>query len=78
MLGPMNKQEEKREVPLILSIGSLTEHDVRVTTPIKYTKKLDVFRFGECGGSISIRGEKGLTAGGIEVGEETEALRRVQ
>lgn len=35
--------------------------DIRATTPIKYTKRLDVFRFGECGGSISMRGQKDLT-----------------
>ena len=32
--------------------------DVGVTTPIKYTGYLDVLRFGECGGSISIRGRR--------------------
>lgn len=32
--------------------------DVTVTTPIKYHRPLDVFRFGECGGSISIRGRR--------------------
>lgn len=31
-----------------------------VTTPIKYRKKLDVLRFGECGGSISVRGTKAI------------------
>jgi ubiquinone/menaquinone biosynthesis C-methylase UbiE len=34
--------------------------DVKTTTPIKYTNRLDVFRFGECGGSISMRGQKRL------------------
>jgi 2-polyprenyl-3-methyl-5-hydroxy-6-metoxy-1,4-benzoquinol methylase len=34
--------------------------DVQTTTPIKYTNRLDVFRFGECGGSISMRGQKHL------------------
>jgi 2-polyprenyl-3-methyl-5-hydroxy-6-metoxy-1,4-benzoquinol methylase len=52
--------------------------DVQVTTPIKYTKRLDVFRFGECGGSISIRGQKGLAAVSVETGEENEALRNFQ
>ena len=32
--------------------------DIRVTTPIKYRKRLDVLRFGECGGSISIQGRR--------------------
>jgi 2-polyprenyl-3-methyl-5-hydroxy-6-metoxy-1,4-benzoquinol methylase len=32
--------------------------DVTVTTPIKYHRPLDVLRFGECGGSISIRGRR--------------------
>ena len=32
--------------------------DVTVTSPIKYYRPLDVFRFGECGGSISIRGRR--------------------
>lgn len=32
--------------------------DVAVTSPIKYHRPLDVFRFGECGGSISIRGRR--------------------
>jgi 2-polyprenyl-3-methyl-5-hydroxy-6-metoxy-1,4-benzoquinol methylase len=32
--------------------------DVKTTTPIKYTNRLDIFRFGECGGSISMRGQK--------------------
>jgi len=32
--------------------------DVRVTTPLKYSKPLDVLRFGECGGSISIQGRR--------------------
>lgn len=32
--------------------------DVRVTTPIKHTRLLDVLRFGQCGGSISIRGRR--------------------
>lgn len=32
--------------------------DIRVTTPIKFRKLLDVWRFGECGGSISVRGRR--------------------
>lgn len=53
--------------------------DIQVTSPIKYTKRLDVFRFGECGGSISIRGQKSLTANrAIEMGEETAELRSVR
>jgi 2-polyprenyl-3-methyl-5-hydroxy-6-metoxy-1,4-benzoquinol methylase len=32
--------------------------DVQVTTPIKYHRRLDVLRFGQCGGSISMRGRK--------------------
>ena len=52
--------------------------DIQVTTPIKYTRRLDVFRFGECGGSISMRGQKGATANrAVEMGEETAELRRV-
>jgi 2-polyprenyl-3-methyl-5-hydroxy-6-metoxy-1,4-benzoquinol methylase len=50
--------------------------DIHVTTPIKYTDRLDVFRFGECGGSISIRGQKGLTADrAVEVREELPNFR---
>ena len=30
--------------------------DPVLTTPIKYTRPLDVLRFGQCGGSISLRG----------------------
>lgn len=52
--------------------------DVQTTTPIKYTNPLEVFRFGECGGSISMRGEKRLSANST-VGEQqrTAELRRV-
>ncbi len=32
--------------------------DLRLTTPIKYGRPLDVLRFGECGGSISVRGRR--------------------
>jgi SAM-dependent methyltransferase len=32
--------------------------DVTVTSPVKYHRPLDVLRFGECGGSISIRGRR--------------------
>ncbi len=30
--------------------------DFRLTSPVKYTRPLDVLRFGECGGSIRLRG----------------------
>jgi 2-polyprenyl-3-methyl-5-hydroxy-6-metoxy-1,4-benzoquinol methylase len=51
--------------------------DIQTTTPIKYTKRLDVFRFGECGGSISMRGRKRLSANSV-TGEQqrTAELRR--
>ena len=32
--------------------------DLKVTSPIKYRKPLDVLRFGQCGGSISFRGRR--------------------
>lgn len=32
--------------------------DLCLTSPIKYTRPLDVLRFGECGGSIRLRGAK--------------------
>ena len=32
--------------------------DLCLTTPIKHTRALDVLRFGECGGSISLRGRR--------------------
>ena len=32
--------------------------DVRVLTPIKYRKPLEVLRFGECGGSITLQGRR--------------------
>ncbi len=32
--------------------------DLCLTSPIKYTRALDVFRFGECGGSIKLRGRR--------------------
>lgn len=52
--------------------------DVQTTTPIKYTNRLDVFRFGECGGSISIRGQKKLQGNSaIEEQQMTGQLRRV-
>lgn len=40
--------------------------EVHVTTPIKYRKPLDVLRFGQCGGSISLRGRRG-PSGRVEV-----------
>lgn len=52
--------------------------DVRTTTPIKHTKPLDVFRFGECGGSISMRGQKRLNAiSATKEQQRTSELRRV-
>jgi SAM-dependent methyltransferase len=38
--------------------------ETHVTTPIKFRRWLDVVRFGECGGSISIRGTKAVRASG--------------
>ncbi len=35
--------------------------EVCATSPIKFTRPLDVFRFGECGGSIKVRGRRGQT-----------------
>jgi SAM-dependent methyltransferase len=32
--------------------------DLQLTNPIKYTRSLDVLRFGQCGGSIHLRGTK--------------------
>ncbi len=32
--------------------------DLCLTTPIKYRRPLDILRFGECGGSISLRGRR--------------------
>jgi len=32
--------------------------EITLTTPVKFTRPLDVFRFGECGGSISMRGRR--------------------
>lgn len=32
--------------------------DLRVTTPVKYRKPLEVLRFGECGGSITVQGKR--------------------
>lgn len=53
--------------------------DIQVTTPIKYRRRLDVFRFGECGGSISMRGQKELTdTHAIEIREEPAVIRRVR
>lgn len=52
--------------------------DVQTTTPIKYTNWLDVFRFGECGGSISMRGQKKLNENSaINEQQRTAELRRV-
>lgn len=51
--------------------------DVQTTTPIKYTNRLDVFRFGECGGSISMRGQKRLNANAaMREQQRTAELRR--
>lgn len=47
--------------------------DVTVTTPIKYTQALDVWRYGECGGSISLHGRRGEASG---VGRESHAKAR--
>lgn len=35
--------------------------DLCLTTTIKYRRPLDVLRFGECGGSISLRGRRGMS-----------------
>jgi 2-polyprenyl-3-methyl-5-hydroxy-6-metoxy-1,4-benzoquinol methylase len=32
--------------------------DIRLTRPVKYDRPLDVFRFGQCGGSIHCRGRR--------------------
>jgi 2-polyprenyl-3-methyl-5-hydroxy-6-metoxy-1,4-benzoquinol methylase len=32
--------------------------DLRVTSPVKHTRPVDVFRFGACGGSIKVRGTR--------------------
>lgn len=34
--------------------------DLCLTTPIKYRRLLDILRFGECGGSISLRGRRSI------------------
>ena len=36
--------------------------DLCLTSPIKYTRALDVFRFGACGGSIKVRGRRRQSA----------------
>ena len=52
--------------------------DVQTTTPIKYTNQLDVFRFGECGGSISMRGQRKLDGNpAMREQQRTAELRRV-
>ncbi len=32
--------------------------DLCLTSPVRYTRRLDVFRFGACGGSIKVRGRR--------------------
>jgi SAM-dependent methyltransferase len=32
--------------------------DITLTSPVRFTRPLDVFRFGQCGGSISMRGRR--------------------
>jgi SAM-dependent methyltransferase len=36
--------------------------DLCLTSPIKHTSPLEVFRFGQCGGSISLRGRRRIVA----------------
>ncbi len=41
--------------------------DLCLTSPIKYTRALDVFRFGTCGGSIKVRGRRQQSACAAEL-----------
>ena len=41
--------------------------DLGLTSPIKYTRALDVFRFGACGGSIKLRGRRRQSVSVTEV-----------
>ncbi len=34
--------------------------EITLTSPVKYTRPLDIVRFGECGGSISMRGRRAV------------------
>ncbi|TAJ23038.1 MAG: methyltransferase domain-containing protein [Nitrospirae bacterium] len=49
--------------------------DLCVTSPIKYRRRLDVFRFGQCGGAISLRGKR--RAGGASEGSAGIEERRL-
>lgn len=49
---------------------------VRVTTPIKYTRSIDIFRFGECGGSISIQGSRRAKAPQLSAAAELTGCLR--
>ncbi len=49
--------------------------DLSLTMPIKYRKLLEVWRFGQCGGSISMRGHRRCEAPervGVESGDDGE------